>query len=241
MTESVFHKFRILNSSMLKTIALVTMFIDHFAMTILYWGILYPNMNSIFSDDRLYMIYQIYTIMRNIGRIAFPIFCFQLVEGFIHTSNRKKYALRLALFALISEIPFNLAAYNQLIDPLARNIFFTLLIGLFTIWAMEKLEQIHVFLMAVPAVIGCIIAYLINCDYDYRGIILIILLYFFRYHKGLQTLAGSISLYWEWPAIFAFIPINLYNGKKGWNMKYFTYLFYPAHLLLLYLIKLMIL
>ena len=175
--------------------------------------------------------------MRNIGRVACPIFCFQLVEGFIHTSNRNKYALRLALFALVSEIPFNLAVNNQLIGFDSKNVFFTLLIGLLTIWAMEKLEQIHALLIIPTAAAGGILAYFINCDYDYRGIILIVILYLFRYHKALQTLAGAVSLYWEWPAIFAFIPINMYNGKKGWNMKNFTYVFYPAHLILLYAIS----
>lgn len=157
----------------------------------------------------------------------------------MHTSNKKKYALRLGLFALISEIPFNLAVSNQLFDRDSCNVFVTLLIGLLVIWLMDYLQS-NPFLMLIPAICGACLASLIQCDYDYRGIILIVLLYLFRYYRPLQALAGALSLYWEWPAIFAFIPICMYNGKKGRNIKYFSYVFYPAHLLLLYFIKILL-
>lgn len=246
MNTTIPDKIKILDSTALRIIALLTMFIDHFALVVLYWGILYPNI-PISEGTPYYTIYIIYNICRNIGRIAFPIFCFQLVEGFIHTSNRKKYALRLAIFAVISEIPFNLAISNQMINPTSCNVFFTLLIGLLVIWAMDSIQNVTVLvawgtdtipkrqlLSFFPALLGGYLAYLIQCDYDYRGIILIVLLYLFRYYRLLQAFAGGISLYWEWPAMFAFIPICLYNGKKGRNIKYFSYLFYPTHLLLLY-------
>ena len=236
MNTAIPEKFKILNSSMLKTIALITMFIDHFALVVLYWGILYPNI-PIYEGTSLYRVYEIYQICRFIGRIAFPIFCFQLIEGFVHTSDRKKYALRLAVFALISELPFNLAVNYTLFTLEYQNVFFTLLIGLLTIWAMEYFEKTHPVLMVVPAAAGCLIAHLIECDYGYQGIILIVILYVFRHYRLLQSAAGALSLYWEWPAMFAFIPICMYNGKKGWNMKYFTYVFYPAHLILLYAIS----
>lgn len=227
-------KYKILSGSTLKTIAIVSMFIDHAALVLLYWGILYHN-QPITEGTKLYTIYLIYEVMRKIGRIAFPIFCFLLIEGFIHTSNRKKYALRLLIFAVISEIPFNLAAQNQWLDSSSCNVFVTLLLGLLTIWAMDHFREKYY--MQIPiALLGCLIAYLVNSDYDYRGIILIVLLYIFRYNRSMQAISGSIALYWEWQAIFAFIPICMYNGKRGRNIKYFFYVFYPAHLLLLYLI-----
>lgn len=229
-------RFKILNSSMLKTLAVVTMFIDHFALVILYWGILYPNIPITEGTD-LYKVYEIYQICRFIGRFAFPIFCFLLIEGFIHTSNRKKYAIRLGIFAVLSELPFNLAVDNQLFSLEHQNVFFTLLIGLLTIWAMEYLERIQPIFMWLIAALGCGLAYVIQCDYDYQGILLIVILYLFRHYKLLQAAAGALSLYWEWPAMLSFIPILMYNGKKGWNMKYFTYAFYPAHLLILYIIS----
>lgn len=236
MSTTIPDKFKILNSSMLKTIAVVTMFIDHFALVVLYWGILYPNIPIMEGTD-LYKVYEIYQVCRFIGRFAFPIFCFLLIEGFIHTSNRKKYAIRLAIFAVLSELPFNLAVDNQLFSLEYQNVFFTLLIGLLTIWAMESLEHIYPIFMWLPALAGCGVAYLIRCDYDYQGILLIVILYLFRHYRLLQAAAGALSLYWEWPAMLSFIPILMYNGKKGWNMKYFTYAFYPAHLLILYIIS----
>lgn len=236
MNTTIPDRFKILNGSMLKTIAVVTMFIDHFALVVLYWGILYPNIPIVEGTD-LYKVYEIYQVCRFIGRFAFPIFCFLLVEGFIHTSNRKKYAIRLAIFAVLSELPFNLAVDNQLFSLEHQNVFFTLLIGLLTIWAMEYLERIQPIFMWLAALLGCGLAYVIQCDYDYQGILLIVILYLFRHYRLLQAAAGALSLYWEWPAMLSFIPILMYNGKKGWNMKYFTYVFYPAHLLILYIIS----
>lgn len=227
-------KYKILSGSTLKIIAIISMFIDHAALVLLYWGILYHN-QPIMEGTEIYNIYLIYNAMRKIGRIAFPIFCFLLIEGFTHTSNRKKYALRLLIFAVISEIPFNLAASNQFIDSSSCNVFVTLLLGLLTIWAMDQFRGKY-YIQIPIALLGCLAAYLVNSDYDYRGIVLIVLLYIFRYDRSMQAVAGSLSLYWEWPAIFAFIPICMYNGKRGRNIKYFFYVFYPVHLLLLYFI-----
>ncbi len=225
-------KYKCLSGSTLKTIAIISMFIDHAALVLLYWGVLYSN-QPIIEGTKIYHIYLIYNVMRKIGRIAFPIFCFLLIEGFIHTSNHKKYAIRLLLFALISEIPYDLACHNQVINPESCNVFITLLLGFLTIWAMDQFREKYWIQIPIAA-IGCFIAYFVNCDYDYRGLILIVLLYFFRYYRVMQAIAGSIALYWEWQAIFAFIPICMYNGKRGQNIKYFFYIFYPAHLLLLY-------
>ena len=231
-------KYQIFSGSTLKIIALITMFIDHFALTVLYWGILEP-IAPISYDSPYYKVYEIYKICRNVGRVAFPLFCFLLVEGFAHTSNRKKYLMRLAIFAVISEIPFNLAVNHQLIDLSSFNVFVTLLLGFLAIWGMEVLRE-KPMLMLLPPIAAGFIAHLIQCDYDYRGIILIVILYVFRHYRIYQTVFGALSLYWEWPAMFAFIPIALYNGKKGRNIKYFSYVFYPAHLLLLYFFSTML-
>lgn len=234
MNSYIPKKYKCLSSSSLRIIALITMFVDHFAAVILYRGVLYPNMIHI--DQTPYCtIYHLYKICRYTGRIAFPIFCFQLVEGYLHTSCRRKYTLRLTIFALLSEIPFNLSIGGTFLDLTSCNVFFTLLIGFLVIWVMDILQESPL-LMPLPVLIGCGLAYMIQCDYDYRGIILIVLFYTFRYNRGLQTLTGALSLYWEWPAIFAFVPINLYNGKKGRKTKYFSYFFYPTHLLLLYFV-----
>ncbi len=225
--------FQILSGSSLKIIAILAMFIDHFAASILYHGILLPAA-PISPGSPEWTIYQIYDAMRFIGRIAFPIFCFLLVEGFFYTSNRKKYAIRLFLFAILSEVPFDLAIFQTPLTWDHQNVFFTLLIGFVTIWIIEnnKYSAYAIPLQMICILAGCAISYVLQTDYDYRGILLIVILYYFRYNRCLQTIAGCISLLWEAPACLAFIPLNMYNGKRGLPMKYFFYAFYPLHLLI---------
>ena len=109
-----------LSGSTLKIIAIITMLIDHIGATILWMEIIY-------NGDQLYGLYY---LCRSIGRISFPIFCFLLVEGFMHTSDVKKYAVRLGIFALVSEIPFDLALGQQLIYAKHQDVFFGLVIAL---------------------------------------------------------------------------------------------------------------
>lgn len=230
-TERSYH---CLSGSTLKIIAIVTMLIDHIAACLLYYGVLLP-VSPITKGGSYWTIYQIYKIMRGIGRIAFPIFCFLLVEGFFYTSNRYKYTLRLFLFCLLSEIPFDLAFSQTMLEGTSQNVFFTLFIGFLTIWAMETVQKKNpnILFQALITLTGCSLAAYLRTDYDYKGVFLIVVLYFYHNQPQIRNLAGCISLLWEPEAMFAFIPINMYNGKRGLSLKYFFYLFYPVHLLIL--------
>jgi hypothetical protein len=219
-----------LSGSTLKLIAIITMLIDHIGAAIL------EQMPEFFTDSTLFWIDR---SLRFIGRIAFPIFCFLLVEGFLRTSNVKKYALRLFLFALISEVPFDLAFKRSFFDMSGQNVFFTLLIGLLTLIAIKHFETNKV-LTLVSIFIGILAAQLLSTDYAGFGVIFILLLYLFRNNLKLRNVVCSIAILWEITAPLAFIPISLYNGERGFKMKYFFYVFYPAHLLLLYAIAQMI-
>ena len=117
-----------LNSFWLKMIAITTMLIDHVG------AVLLPQ----------------YPILRIIGRIAFPIFCFLLVEGFMHTHDVIRYMTRIGLFALISEIPFDLLFYGRILDGTHQNVFFTLFIGLVMLYYLTK---------RYPAVLNFLIAF----------------------------------------------------------------------------------
>lgn len=214
----------------LKLIAVCSMLIDHIGAVIFIYFIM-----------RGEAYYTTYEIMRGIiGRWAFPIYCFLLVEGFEKTRSRKKYALRLFVFALISEIPFNLAFYGSVFYKNGQNVFFTLLIGLLIMGGMEFLNRKiqNIWLQSIGKLIVVLTfvasAEFICCDYGAKGIIAITLLYLFRKNRVLQMIAGCISFWWEPGALFAFIPIAFYKGKRGFGMKYFFYAFYPIHLLLLY-------
>ena len=219
----------------LKMIAVVTMLIDHIAAALLF--------NIVLKQGTGGVVYSVYAFMRSIGRIAFPIYCFLLVEGFQKTRNRKKYAFRLLLFAFLSEIPFDLAFYGTFWNSKNQNVFITLLLGFFVMATFEKIEkskQSIGFIWVEKIFILALVAGFsewIFCDYGAYGVVAIALLYLFRCNKKEQIVAGCISFLWELPALLAFIPIGFYKGKRGFQMKYFFYFFYPVHLLFLYGIR----
>lgn len=219
-----------LSGSTLKIIAIITMFIDHSAATVLR-GIL--SLPAVRADLELYrQLGSLYNLMRDIGRIAFPIFCFLLVEGFLHTRDVKKYASRLFLFALISEIPFDFALKPNWLYPSKQNVYFTLLIGLLVLWGVTICYG-RAALQILIMVAGLLAAWFLKTDYSYKGVFLIEVLYILRFSKLYQCLGGAAAISWEIPAPLAFLPIYFYNGKRGISLKYFFYWFYPAHLVLL--------
>ena len=124
-----------------------------------------------------------------------------------------------------------------------QNVFFTLFIGLLTMIAYRAVEEkeewgqawkVILYILIVAA--GMALAYFLKTDYAEKGVFCIMVLYIFRKKKMWQLIAGCASFIWETPALFGFIPIAFYNGTRGWKMKYFFYIFYPAHLLILYLL-----
>lgn len=124
-----------ISGSTLKLIAIITMFIDHAGATVIRAIAAHP---AVVSDNARRALWSdIYSVSRDIGRIAFPIFCFLIVEGFLHTRNVRKYAQRLFLFALLSEIPFDLALKGNWYFPAKQNVYFTLLIGLLVLVGFE--------------------------------------------------------------------------------------------------------
>lgn len=214
-----------MSGTALKWIAVISMLIDHTAEVLM-------NHNAALTEP---IWAQIYVLMRGIGRIAFPIYAFLLVEGFLHTRDVKKYLTRMFLFAVVSEIPFDLAVFHTPFYWGYQNVFFTLFLGLLALagirWGTGLWKQALALIVCVGA------AQLINCDYGAFGVFFIVLLYMTRYDKKTQTVLGALSLVWELPGILAFIPIRLYNGTRGrCGNKYFFYAFYPAHLLILWMI-----
>ncbi|MBQ9141933.1 MAG: conjugal transfer protein TraX [Lachnospiraceae bacterium] len=232
-----------LSGNALKWIAIVTMLIDHIGAVILIRLLLnyqYSPELSVY-DEGYSVLYYIMTATRTIGRLAFPIFCFLLVEGFLRTGSRQRYVIRLFIFALLSEIPFDLAFAGKLVHWGYQNVMVTLLIGMLTMWGCSVAEKqfkekkwILLTVCLLCSGLGMLVAHLLHTDYGAKGIIAIMLLYFFRYHKLHQALGGAIGFIWEAEAMISFLFIYLYNGMRGRQMKYFFYLFYPLHLLLLY-------
>lgn len=223
-----------ISGSTLKLIAVVTMVIDHTGAFII---------GRIAAGENAGVIFGILNnVMRGIGRISFPIFCFLLVEGFMHTKNIRNYAMRLFLFALLSEIPFNLAFSGKIFYPGYQNVFFTLLIGLLVMYFCSLAERLALrhripaaILFFAAVIAGMSAAEFLRTDYASYGIFCIMILYLFRNRKKWQEIAGILAFLPEFPAPLAFLPIHFYNGNRGLSVKYLFYIFYPFHLLILYL------
>lgn len=242
--------------STLKIIAIAAMLIDHTAAVILERLLLYRGYGfaSISSDALQRWMAQgtngillvCYYSMRLIGRFGFPLFCFLLVEGFIHTHSRIKYALRLFLFCLISEIPFDLALTGNWLYPSYQNVFFTLWIGFLAMCAFDYIEKHNLkkwlkgILCLGILLLAMFCADLLKTDYSGMGVLTIAVMYVFRQDRMKSMFAGCVVLtllnLMEAAAFLMLIPISRYNGKRGLGIKYFFYIFYPAHLTLLFLI-----
>lgn len=231
-------RFRILSGSVLKLIAIIIMFIDHGALMLL--TNYPPAMETLFTLGG--KNYSLYRVCRDIGRAAFPIFCFLLVEGFIHTRNRRKYGINLFIFACISEIPWNFMFTNTWRYE-KQNVFFTLFLGYLGFCAIEYFwEKQSMQLLCLVLLFAA--AYWLKADYGWRGYIFLLIMYWFRSEKAAQAIIGSCWLYYEWKACFAFISINMYNGKRGFikgkTAKFFFYWFYPLHITLLVILRKML-
>ncbi len=230
-------RFQKLSSGTIKTIALITMLIDHAAVALLLNPILLPAV-PIYRGTPEADLLTLYKVMRFIGRVAFPIFCFFLVEGFYHTRNKIRYALRLLVFAYISEAPFDLAFNNGVIpDWSNQNTLFTLFFGLLAIWSYDYFRD--KWYLQLPLVVGyCAAAHFCNTDYGWMGVVVIFLFYLLYNWRIPQLLTGFIALSFivgEFPGVLLALPLLLiYNGQRGRMPKYLFYAFYPAHLLLLW-------
>lgn len=199
-------------------------------------------------------------VLRMIGRVAFPIYCFLLVEGFSKTKNVYKYELRIAILAVISELPFNLCFFGQILYSREQNVFITLMLSLACMWCVNRLETVERIAknnlllwsmhIAVPAVF-CILAVLVRCDYSYKGILYVMVFYYLRFDKLFMLVEQAMAqllFSQSCISVFALVPIAFYNGKRS-NLeklcqksmlsqvtKWGFYLFYPLHLIILWVI-----
>ena len=206
------------------------------------------------SYDYVRMISWGYMILRGIGRLAFPTFCFLLVEGFYHTGNKVNYLRNLVIFAFISEVPFDLALYGKIWYWEHQNVFFTLAAGFAAICLAEQFfsksmkDDTNALLfrvIAVASVLGfALLTEGINTDYGAVGVATIFVLYAMHNKPVMGALFAWMILgmtnileFLSFPFIGA---VHFYNGERGKQNKYFFYLFYPAHLLVLAILKMII-
>lgn len=217
----------------LKIIAIVTMFIDHLA------AVFYPVLYS--END--FMLSDYYMLMRNIGRIAFPIFLFLFVVGYYQTKNRKIILRNLFIFALISEIPFLLAFK----EPSHHNVMWTFLIIGISLSIWDYFKKFHPFIIYLSwlllALVTSFVAGFCGVDYEFIAVIMAYLIALFPHSQLLAAITVFVGGIVQNNLMYAFasfscIFILLVNLKKeSPRLKYFFYIFYPAHLIVLVLLR----
>ena len=218
-------QYRILSGSTLKLIAVISMLIDHVAAVFLT------------SDPTVLLM----VFGHSLTRYEFiPIFAFLIVEGYLHTHDRKRYGISLAMFALLSEVPWDLLHDNRYFIASTQNVFFTLFLGYLAICMFERYREQPEHQAAW--LIGLlIISVLLHADYGCSGYCFILFMYVMREHELIRAVIGCGFLSSRWKAGLAYIPIALYNGQRGFIRgkvaKYFFFLIYPVHILILYLLK----
>ena len=192
------------------------------------------------------------------GRVAFPIFAFMAVEGYFHTRSFKKYILRMLLFAVLSEIPFDLMYGGTWFYPVHQNVLWTFLLGLLGVWLMEQVRKkgkiwmyLLVCVLVVPA--GLVLGTLCMVDYYGVGVLTVFVFYFLHGRKWWCFLGQLAALFWlnvellgglmypvqffgmefelcqQGLALLALIPIWLYRGRQGYHSKPFQYLCYAFY------------
>lgn len=182
--------------------------------------------------------------LRSAGRLAMPLFCFLAAQGFLHTKSKERYLLRMAAFALISEIPFDLAVGEGLWDMGGQNIFFSLFLGLAALYMGTRRFYLDVsrqgFSLGLWTALCCGAAVLLRTDYTCLPVLLIVWFYWAGEKPGME-LAGAACLFlmlqdeqFIVPAMLSLPVIALYNGQRGRVSRPMAfYWFYPAHLLVL--------
>ena len=225
-----------ISAAMLHIIAMTFMLMDHL------WATLLPFLDWLTCA----------------GRLAFPIFAFMAVEGYFHTHSFKKYAQRLLLFAVLSEIPFDLMYGGTWFYPVHQNVIWTLLLALLGVRLMETVRKkqktwLYLLMATLVTVIWTLLGTLGMVDYYGAGILTVFIFYFFRGRKWWCLLGQVLTLYWinvvllgglmypirlfgmefelcqQGLALLALIPIWLYRGRQGCHSKPFQYTCYAFY------------
>ena len=230
------NKYKGLSGSGLKVLAVVTMAIDHVAHWLLYGRVewMEPLVQVSVGSRQL----TAYFLLRCVGRLAFPLFAFLVVEGFLHTRSRRRYGRNLLVFAVLSEVPWALLHHG--VHLTGHNVMFTLLLGFLGLCAIERYRGDAARLAAVLlGMFACAVC--LHPDYGAAGFAFVLLLYTLRRHRLLQAIIGSCMLPMNLVAGLAFIPMAMYNGRRGFIRgpwaKYLFYAFYPLHLLVIYCLR----
>lgn len=195
-------------------------------------------------------------LFRCFGRLSFPLYCFLLVQGYLHTRDLRAYARRLLLLALLSEIPFDLLIFGRLASTMEQNVCFSLLLGLGAVFAADRYKG-----DSARAALGLLLLFTasmaLRVSYGWLGVALCLCFYAFRHSRRAQSLGlaaievlyclslmlSGVAMSWvlvSLCALFAAVPVYLYSGKPGPRhpaMSFLFYAAYPLHIIALLIIR----
>ena len=255
-----------ISGSTLKIIAAISMVLDHVSRIVLTNGIMTHASYNQISDEQWAILSEASDVLHVLGRIAFPLFCFLIVEGFLHTHDLKKYLRNMLVFAIIAEPIYDFVQTGQLFDLRQQNVMCELLLCLVFLIILEKIQSLSKWKRYIAEtaliVLTALAAEYTKLDGGVYGIMLVAAFYLFHDGKAKMFFAAVCAVLlsschivgggFEFATANVFNPdvaaavvslllINLYNGKRGLKLKYFFYIFYPAHLALLYGVSLIVL
>ena len=225
-------KFQFFSGAQLKYLAFISMLIDHVNNAIV----------TPMLDGGGFLLY-LSNIFSILGRIAFPIFIFFIVEGFFKTSNRKKYLITLLIFGVISEVPFDMFTSKTFFDPHWNNMMFTLALCLITIWIIDSIKNkldnkvLWDVISIIIVILFGFLAMQLSLDYDYHAIVVAYLFYIFYDKPILGAGLGYLSIIKELYSFLGFGMTLTYNGERGRQYKWLNYFFYPVHILILGILR----
>lgn len=227
-------RWQVFNGAQLKYIAFLSMLLDH----------VNNAMITPYLDGKGLLLH-VSNVLSILGRVAFPLFMFFLVEGFFKTRSRKKYLINLLIFGVLSEVPFDLFTSRELFNKNWNNMMFTLALSLATIWIVDEMKgrlakkskTLWYGASVLVVAVMCAVAMFFSLDYDYHAIIVAYLFYLF-YEKPLYgAVLGYLSIIKELYSVLGFAATLTYNGERGKQYKWLNYAFYPVHLLILGLLR----
>ena len=195
---------------------------------------------------------------RCVGRLAFPLYCFLLVQGYLHTRDLRAYARRLLLVAILSEIPFDLLIFGRIASPVEQNVLFALLLGLAAVWTVDRFEH-DPMRAAFGTLLIFVASMLMRVSYGWLGIALCLWFYKLRASRAKQALCilpieavyclslalSGVEASWVLVSLCAMgaaLPVYLYSGRQGPRSRVLSFLFYaayPAHIIALLIIRAM--
>ena len=235
--QTVSMNFKILSGSAIKIIAAVSMICDHVAKHILVHYDFAKVPAFVFHGRGVNLLFLMSSV---IGRLAFPLFAFLAVEGYIHTRDLRRYVINLLIFAVLTAIPWNLLR-GGLFTFHSLNVLFTFVLGIAAIYGIDRQKGWKSFFFVTMALL---LAHLLKTDYGIPGVLLMVLLFEFRDKRECQSLSIIACLFkgLRNPGTpLAVLPVMMYNGKRGFirgtSAKYLFYSIYPLHLLIIHFVR----